>query len=216
VRVTKAALEALLKIEQQKVKALEERIGIPTWDMERRLEDTQIANDLLTLELQKERQKRAEIHYLETIKTVAVESPKLRRTANRLWVALTAAVVALLLTACSGFEPSGAQPFTPPLSYRQEYAVAKECSEVPAKWARPFEAFRFWAVPDPFLAEDGTPLAGLRNENNIYIHEMYLDRAWIVRHEMIHSFGYGDDPHPAVFTRCLAMWGAHDTLRLAL
>jgi hypothetical protein len=203
VRVTKAALEALLKVEQQKVKALEERVGIPMWDLERRLGDAELANDLLTLELNKERERPREVMQIESVRTVERYKP-LAWYERLVWFV---GIMAMLLTGCSSFMPEDATTFPPPDSYRRVWIEAMACTGK----IKNFDAITFYMVPgETFYHPDDDHAAGAGYDNKIFLAEAYLDHPMVVKHEMIHILRGSGHPDTPFKTPCKATWDTWD------
>ncbi|HYC33364.1 MAG TPA: hypothetical protein VEB59_13820 [Gemmatimonadales bacterium] len=122
----------------------------------------------------------------------------------------------ILLTACRGetFEPEdlGAIRFTPPPSYRTMWARAEACSGRSGE----FERLSWWVVPGVRTfdyAADEPRADGLyeRNRHTITLAGAALPHPMVVRHEMLHALGYGEE-HPAVPFRdpCRATWDSWD------
>lgn len=125
----------------------------------------------------------------------------------------------LVLSACTGFEPSdlGAVRFEPPPSYRAMWARAQECSGR----AGDFDRLRWWVVPGVKVFDYDTdrPRAdGLTDrDGNITLAGGVLSHPMVVRHEMLHALGFGAD-HPTVPFRdpCRATWASWDTTEARL
>jgi hypothetical protein len=213
VRVTKAALEALLKIEQQKVAALEEKVGRPLWMMEQQLEDSRLAQDLLAIELEKERSQSHTV-YLDRTVTVPVESNWHRRMNNFLLVVLAVICTALLLSACA-FMPNEAEPYTPPESYRAVWAQAEACTGVKGSMDR----IAFYKMPGRSFESPNIPnAAGHSDHHRIILAEHWLDHPMVVKHEMIHALIGSGHPKEPFEVPCKATWESWEptTERLAL
>jgi hypothetical protein len=129
---------------------------------------------------------------------------------------MRAFLLVLLLAGCRGetFEPGdlGAVRFTPPPSYRAMWARAQACSGRTGN----FDRLRWWVVPavSTFDYDTEQPHAdGLyeRNSHTITLAGAVLAHPMVVRHEMLHALGFGDD-HPTVPFRdpCKATWGSWD------
>lgn len=73
-----------------------------------------------------------------------------------------------------------------------------------------FRRLRFFSTPNETFYRDGEHLAGWSDGNRIVISDKYLDHPMVVLHEMLHTFGYGDDPHPPVFDECGATWDSQN------
>jgi len=113
----------------------------------------------------------------------------------------------LVLAACVGcaFEPEGAEPFTPPASYRVVWDSAQACT---GRHGR-FGALRFFVVPgDGFDTPDGRE-AGRTSGTTIYLSEAYVDHPMVVKHEMIHALGVHHHPAIPFETPCHATWASY-------
>jgi hypothetical protein len=210
--MTKAQLERELEIQKALAAAARAELRAQ-WLVEQEAQSVRDANDILTIELEKER---SQGKTLVAERIVNVPVPVLDRWHRRVNIVLCIAVtvlLALLLGGCASFEPEGATPFAPPASYRAVWTEAQACTGR----RRDFNQLRFWWVPGESFEREGRPLAGYADRPNIYLAEIYRDHPMVVKHEMIHVLGVGGG-HPPVFEQCKATWATWDrtTPRLAL
>jgi hypothetical protein len=128
----------------------------------------------------------------------------------------------LMLTACGpdGFEPGsdlGALRFDPPPSYREMWTLAEACSGRRGA----FERIRWWVVPgvETFEYSPEKPYAdGLwSSDGDLTLAGGALSHPMVVRHEMLHALGFGDD-HPSVpfADPCRATWESWDRTEVFL
>jgi hypothetical protein len=110
---------------------------------------------------------------------------------------------ALLLLAGCALEPNGANPIAPPDGARAIWDSTQACSGRHGD----FDQLRFYIVPDDELPGDAAKTFG----QDIYLREKYRDHPMVLKHEMLHTLGFGDD-HPArpFIDPCRATWESYD------
>ncbi len=114
------------------------------------------------------------------------------------------AVAGLMTTACSGFEPDGAEPIAASAQFHAWWSATEACAGLTGDLGR----VEFAIVPgQAFACPTGWCVGRWEPGHRIYLAGDYVGNELVVRHEMLHEL-LGQSGHPPAYfeQRCRLTW----------